>query len=115
MALLLAKSEIKSDFNSNIRLRNSGWLADRRRFRDDEHRNRQICFAYFDAMGVGGALVGFEVRPRWMGRMPRHRHRHTWPLDIAGKVPIRRLPVVEGFDLEARCLKIKTALTAMAG
>lgn len=24
MALLLAKSEIKSDFNSNIRLRNSG-------------------------------------------------------------------------------------------
>lgn len=54
-------------------------------------------------------------RPRWMGRMPGHGQRHAWLLDLAGKVPVRRLPAVESFDPEARRLRTHSALAAMAG
>jgi hypothetical protein len=59
-------------------------------------------------------LTAQMFRPRWMDRLPGRGQRRAWLIEMAGRVPVQRLPAIEGFDSEARRKRIETALTAMA-
>lgn len=53
-------------------------------------------------------------RPRWLTAMPGHGQRRAALIALASMVPVRHLPAVNGFDADARCVRVQTALTAMA-
>lgn len=54
-------------------------------------------------------------RPRWMDRLSGRGHRRAWLIEMAGSVPVQRLPAIDGFEADARRKRIETALTAMTG
>jgi hypothetical protein len=54
-------------------------------------------------------------RPNWLDQMAGREQRFAWLIDLAGMVPVIRLPVLASFDAKARQLRLDTALTAMAG
>jgi hypothetical protein len=54
-------------------------------------------------------------RPHWMNSLPGRGQRRAWLIEMAGKIPVRRLPAVAGFDADARRRRVQTALTAIAG
>lgn len=56
-----------------------------------------------------------QFRPYWLNKMPRNAQRRAWLIDLASRVPFRRLPPADGFDAKARALRVETALRAMAG
>lgn len=53
-------------------------------------------------------------RPLWMDTLPGRGQRRAWLIEMAGKVPVRRLPAVADFDPEARRSRIQSTLDAMA-
>lgn len=52
-------------------------------------------------------------RPRWLSRMPGHGQRRAWLIEMAGSVPVRRLPEISGFDADARQSRMTAALKAL--
>lgn len=53
-------------------------------------------------------------RPRWCRALPGHGVRRAQLLALASKVPIVRMPLVAGFEAEARKARVAQALQAMS-
>lgn len=71
----------------------------------------------------GGAVSGVEAarllprllfRPRWCAVLPGHRDRQAQLLDLAGAVPLQRLPPLTGFDQRSRTERVARTLAMLA-
>ena len=63
---------------------------------------------------AAAVLQRLLFRPRWFAALPCNRQRRTRLVELAGAVPLRRLPPVAGFTDQIRAARVERAVAIMS-